>query len=121
MNMHKFWFPGWRYGEALVRSRMSDSGKSRQLDASADTRGFIKRLDDLDVNEPFFARRLRLLVFQNTIGEINDLRRELIPTAVLVDLMLFVLHYLDFDRSLIFIGVAQPQGSFRAQHLIFRM
>ena len=119
--MHKFWFPGWRYGEALGGSRVFHPGKARELDGFAGARGLIERLDNLHINEPLFSRGLGLLVFQNTIREINDLRSKLIPFPVLVDLPLFVLEYFNFDRSLIFVGVGQPQRSFCAKDVIRRM
>src|SRR5262245_46547140 len=54
---------------------------SRKAHGPALLRGRVQRFDDAYVLQPFLAGRLRLAVAENAVGEVQQLRRELIALA----------------------------------------
>src|SRR3990170_3366006 len=62
-------------------SRRSTATPARTGPASrpASDLGFVERLDDPHVLQPFLAGRLGLPVLQDAVGEVQQLRRELVP------------------------------------------
>src|SRR4051812_49631925 len=78
----------------------------------------IDCLDDTNVCQPFHSRRFRLLVFQNAIGEVCNLRRKLIPLGKYPGACLAAGGHLQSRVPRVFIRRTGAQNALRPDHRI---
>src|SRR5947209_6633204 len=67
-----------RPADLLLEARPLAPLERRKLDRRAATRGFVERPDNAHVGQSFFCAGLRVVTAQDAVGEIEQLRSELV-------------------------------------------
>src|SRR5690348_5784560 len=106
--------------DLLPKSRSAPALRQLRRHPSARLHAAVQGFDDTDIRDAFFSGRLRLTVAEDAIGEVDELRRELI--ALLVALLALALpqaqHVLDPLR--IFICRVEGDAALAAHDLVGR-